>query len=72
MLNEVTILQVGAFEFDLKAAELRKNDIRIPLQEQVFQLLLVLVQRPGELITREEIRKTLWPNDTVVDFDQSI
>jgi eukaryotic-like serine/threonine-protein kinase len=66
-------LRVGAFELDLKAGELRDGDGKVRrLQEQPFQILRMLVERPGGLVTREEIQKKLWPNDTVVEFDHSI
>ena len=60
------------FELDLRTRELRQGDRAIPLQEQPFQVLLMLVERAGGIVTREEIQKKLWPNDTVVEFDQSI
>ena len=62
----------GAFEFDLKAGELRKGARKVLLQEQPFQLLLMLVERRGDIVTLDEIKKRLWPNDTVVEFDHSI
>jgi len=62
----------GEFELDERAAELRKRGRRIRLQEQPFRILMMLLDRPGEVITREEIRKRLWPNDTIVEFDASI
>ena len=65
-------VQVGTFEFDLRAGELRAGDRRVRLQEQPFQILRMLVERSGGLVTREEIQKKLWPNDTVVEFDHSI
>ena len=65
-------VQLGTFEFDLKAGELRKGERKVRLQEQPFQILLMLVERSGELVTREDIKKKLWPNDTVVEFDHSI
>ena len=65
-------IRVGAFEFDLKAGELHSGDRKVRLQEQPFQILLMLVERSGGLVTREEIKKKLWPNDTVVEFDHSI
>jgi serine/threonine protein kinase/Tol biopolymer transport system component len=65
-------VRVGAFEVDLKAGELRAGDRKLRLQEQPFQILLMLVERSGDLVTREEIQKKLWPNDTVVEFDHSI
>src|SRR5438309_11916010 len=65
-------LRFGAFEFNLKAGELRKGTRKVVLQEQPFQILVMLVERSGDLVTREEIQKRLWPNDTVVEFDHSI
>ena len=57
---------------DLAAGELRKSGIRIRLQEQPFQVLAFLLERPGKVVTREEIRQKLWPADTFVDFDHSL
>src|SRR5262245_45832554 len=65
-------VRFGPFELDLRAGELRKYDVRIRLQEQPFQILIMLLEQPGEIILREEIRKRLWPNDTIVEFDHSI
>lgn len=62
----------GVFEADLKAAELRKHGIRIKLQEQPFQILSLLLEHPGEVVTREELRQKLWPAHTFVDFDRSL
>jgi len=66
------LLRFGVFEADLTAGELRKNGARLRLQEQPFQLLSLLLERPGEVVTREEIRQKLWSNDTFVDFDHSL
>jgi TolB-like protein len=66
------IVRFGAFELDARAAELRKHGRRIRLQEQPFQILLELLEHPGQVVLREEIRKKLWPNNTVVEFDHSI
>jgi Tol biopolymer transport system component/DNA-binding winged helix-turn-helix (wHTH) protein len=66
------IVQFGVFELDLDARMLRKSGVRIKLQEQPFQILAMLVERPGEIVTREELRKRLWPQDTFVDFDLSL
>ncbi len=65
-------LRFAAFEIDLAAGELRKNGTRIRLQEQPFQILVYLLDRPGEVVTREELRQKLWPADTFVDFDHSL
>jgi serine/threonine-protein kinase len=62
----------GPFELDARAAELCKNHRKLRLQEQPFQILLMLLEQPGEVVLREDIRKRLWPNDTVVEFDHSI
>src|SRR5947208_11031611 len=64
--------QFGVYVVDPRACELRKHGYRIKLQERPFQLLLALVERPGELITREELRQQLWPDGTFVDFDHNI
>src|SRR4029077_4469602 len=66
----------GAFELDLATGELRSTEAPDPnkvlLREQVFQVLRILLEREGKIVTREEIKARLWPNDTVVDFDHSI
>src|SRR5215467_2047335 len=67
-----SILRFGPFELDLRRGELRKEGRRIRLQEQPFQILRMLLESPGEVVSREEIRKRLWPDDTVVEFDHSI
>src|SRR5438445_9868111 len=62
----------GVFEVDLKAVELRKHGVRIKLQEQPFQILSLLLEHPGAVVTREELRQKLWPAHTFVDFDRSL
>src|SRR5229473_3043478 len=62
----------GVFEIDLRAAELRKHGVRIKLQEQPFQILSLLLEHPGEVVTRDELREELWPAHTFVDFDRSL
>jgi cholera toxin transcriptional activator len=66
------LLRFGAFEVDLLAGELRKNGLRIRMQEQPFQVLALLLERAGDIVTREELRQRLWPADTFVDFDHSL
>ncbi len=66
------LLRFGTFEVDLRAGELRKQGVRIKLQEQPFHVLTLLLQRPGEVITREELRSELWQSETFVDFDNSL
>src|SRR5207248_9312127 len=65
-------LRFGVFEVDLRAGELRKHGIRIRLQEQPFHILVLLLEHPGELVTRKELREKLWPADTFVDFDRNL
>jgi TolB-like protein/DNA-binding winged helix-turn-helix (wHTH) protein/Flp pilus assembly protein TadD len=62
-------VRFGAFEVDLRSGELRKHGLRVKLQDQPFQILALLLERPGEVITREELQRQLWPADTFVDFD---
>ena len=66
------ILRFGPFELDVRAAELRKHGTRIRLPDQSFQILLMLLDHPGQVVLREDIRLRLWPNDTIVEFDHSI
>ncbi len=62
----------GAFQVDSRTGELRKHGIKIRIGQQTFELLLMLLEHPGEAVLREDIRLKLWPNDTVVEFDHSI
>ncbi len=66
------VIRFGVFEVDLQAAELRKNGVKVKLQEQPFQILNLLLQRPGRVVTREELRAKLWPGDTFVDFEHGL
>ena len=66
------LLCFGTFELDLPSNELRKAGARVRLQSQHFQLLVLLAERAGQVVTREEIRQILWDNQTFVDFDRSI
>jgi len=65
-------VQVGPFVVDFLSHELRNHHRKIPLQEKPFQVLAILLDRPGELVTREALREKLWPADTFVDFEHSI
>lgn len=65
-------MRFAVFEVDLDAGELRKNGARIRLQEQPFQVLAALLERGGQVVTREELRQRIWPADTFVDFDHSL
>jgi TolB-like protein/DNA-binding winged helix-turn-helix (wHTH) protein/Flp pilus assembly protein TadD len=65
-------LRFGVFEVDLRAGELRKHGLRVRLQEQPFQVLAMLLERAGQVVTREALQKKLWPADTFVDFDHGL
>jgi TolB-like protein/DNA-binding winged helix-turn-helix (wHTH) protein/Tfp pilus assembly protein PilF len=65
-------LRFGVFELDLRAGELRKHGLLVRLQEQPLQVLTMLLEQPGELVTREELQKKLWPANTFVDFDHGL
>ncbi len=66
------ILRFGSFEANVRAGELRKRGLKVRLQDQPFQILVMLLERPGELVTRREIHQKLWPADTFVDFDHGL
>src|SRR6267142_4785285 len=66
------IIRFGEFEVNLHSGELHKQGQKVKLQQQPFQVLVALLQRPGELVSREELRTKLWPADTFVDFDHSL
>jgi DNA-binding winged helix-turn-helix (wHTH) protein len=66
------VLRFDVFEVDLRAQELYQGGRRIKLQVQPFQVLAMMLERPGEVVTREEMQKRLWPADTFVDFDHSV
>src|SRR3954451_20962045 len=65
-------VRFGVFEVDLLRAELRKQGLRVRLQEQPFLVLAALLRNPGEVVTREELSHQLWPDGTVVDFDRGL
>jgi len=66
------IFRFGAYEVDPGSGELRKSGLRLRVQEQPLQVLLVLLERPSEVVTREELQQKLWPADTFVNFDHSL
>jgi cholera toxin transcriptional activator len=70
--NSKRVARFGVFELDLGAGELRKNGAKLRLQEQPFQVLALLLERAGDVVTREELQQKLWPSDTFVDFDHSL
>ena len=65
-------IRFGVFEADLHTGELRKQGVRIKLRDQPFQILLLLLAHPGEVVSRDELQKQLWPGDTFVDFDRGL
>src|SRR4030095_8443661 len=66
------VIRFGVFEADLRTQELRKHGLRVKLPRQSFQVLEMLLDRPGELVTREELQNSLWPVDTFVDFENGL
>jgi len=70
--SQKRVFRFGLYEADPAAGELRKNGRKVKLQEQPFRVLLMLLERPQTLVSREEIRRTLWSDDTFVDFDHSL
>lgn len=66
------VYRFGAFELDIRNGEFRKKGVRIRLQPQPLQVLIALLERPGELVTRDELKCRLWPEDTFVEFDHSL
>src|ERR1700730_7106673 len=71
-LNGHSRLSFGLFEADPSSGELYRRGRKISLQEQPFRVLAMLLERPGELVTREEVRKRLWQDGTFVDFDEGL
>jgi DNA-binding winged helix-turn-helix (wHTH) protein len=65
-------VRFGAFELDVKRQDLLKNGARLRLPGKVYQVLITLLERPGEIVTREELRARLWPSDTHVNFDANV
>ena len=70
--SSLGIIRFGPFEVDFRAGELRKNGGKVKLQEQPLQVLEILLRRPGEIVTREELQQKIWPADTFVDFDHGV
>jgi len=65
-------LRFADFEIDSRSGEVRKNGIRVKLQEQPFQVLRILLDQPGEVVTRQELQRRIWPADIFVDFDHGL
>jgi cholera toxin transcriptional activator len=71
-INHGRIVRFGVFELDVSAGELRKSGMKLRLQGQPLQVLTMLLERPGEVVTREQLQQKLWATDTFVDFDHSL
>jgi TolB-like protein len=65
-------IRFGTFELDPESGELRKQGLKVRLQEQPFQILQILLENPGKVVTREELQQRIWPSDTFVDFDHGV
>src|SRR5713101_2682835 len=70
--NAHRILRFGVFELDVRTGELRKHGIKLRLQGKPLQVLQALVERPGEVVTREELQRRLWPSNVFVDFENGL
>ena len=66
------IVRFGTFELSLRSGELRRRGLRVALQEQPLRILMALLERPGEVVTREDLSRRLWPEGTFVDFEHSL
>jgi DNA-binding winged helix-turn-helix (wHTH) protein len=66
------LFRFAAFQLDLRAGELRRNGVKVRVPDQSIQVLAMLLEHPGEVVTREELHQKLWPNGTIVEFDHSI
>lgn len=66
------IIAFGVYEADLRSGELRRQGVKLKVQEKPFQVLAILLERPGEVVSREELRERLWASDTFVDFDHGL
>src|SRR5277367_5285439 len=71
-LRHTVVVRFGTFEVSLHSGELRKAGVKIRVQQQPLKLLEVLLERPGKVVTREELRSRVWPNDSFGDFDQAV
>src|SRR5437868_3525858 len=70
--DTISKVRFGEFEVDLRSGELRRNGARIKLQEQPFQILASLLERPGDVVTRDELRRKLWPEGIHLDFENGL
>jgi len=70
--DQESLIRFGAFEIDLESGELRKHGLKIRLREQSFQVLALLLERQGQVVTREELQRKLWATGTFVDFERGL
>ena len=70
--RRASVLRFGHYELDLHSGEVRKGGMRIRVQQQPLKLLEILLEHPGEMVTREELRTRIWPNESFGDFDQAV
>jgi DNA-binding winged helix-turn-helix (wHTH) protein len=70
--RHASVVRFGTYEIDLHSGEFRKAGVRIKVQQQPLKLLQTLLERPGEVVTREELRSRVWPNESFGDFDQAV
>src|SRR6478672_13198901 len=70
--RHTSVVQFGTYEIALHSGELRRAGVRIRVQQQPLRLLEILLERPGEVVTREELRSQIWPNESFGDFDQAV
>src|SRR6516225_780021 len=72
LASDAKIVRFGVFQVDLRSGELYKAGLKVKLQQQPLQVLAILLERPNDVVTREELRAKLWPTDTFVDFEHSL
>src|SRR3954469_21919582 len=70
--GSVRVVRFGDYDLDLESNELRKHGHKVPVPDQAFQILAMLLERPGEIVSREQLIARLWPNGTTVEFDHGI
>src|SRR5215831_15026552 len=70
--RNASVVRFGTYEVSLQSGEVRKAGVKIRVQQQPMKLLEILLERPGEVVTREELRNRVWPNESFGDFDQAL
>src|SRR5262252_5454507 len=72
LASPARFVRFGPFQLDVRSAELRRNGVKVRVPDQSIKVLTMLVQNPGEIVTREQLHQKLWPNGTIVEFDNSL